>query len=180
MRPSIRYALVLLTGLGVAAGVASRLSAEKPEGHHTLVGIPGEDRFAPFAIQIHAGDTVDWVNNDTDDHTVVSNDAINTANPKNISVIVPGTVNNGGQPGVFSITFHDSGMWNYYCRFHSTPNDEYHQPFAPGPDGGIQSDKDPTLCDPAGTDHCNFGTPMMGVIVILPKHDKETEDVERQ
>ena len=74
-----------------------------------------------------------------------------------------------------SITFHDAGMWNYYCRFHSTPNDEYHQPFAPGPNGGIQSLKDPALCNPAGSDTCNFGTPMMGVITILPKHDDKDD-----
>lgn len=176
MRSPIRYLLILLVGLGAAAGIASRLSAEKPDHHHSLVGIPGEDRFTPFAIQIRAGDTVDWVNNDTDDHTVVSNDAINTAGPHNINVVVPGTDSNGGKPGVFSITFHDPGMWNYYCRFHSTPNDEYHQPFAPGPDGGIQGTKDPTLCDPAGTDTCNFGTPMMGVITIMPRHDDDHGD----
>jgi len=171
MRLRVRGLLLLTLGLAVLVGVASRLSAEKAKSHHTLVGIPAEDRFAPFAIQIRQGDTVDWVNNDTDDHTVVSNDAINTANPKNIDVIVPGTDSNGGQPGTFSITFHDPGIWNYYCRFHSTLNDEYHQPFAPGPRGGIQTTKDPSMCDPAGSDTCDFGTPMMGVITILPHHE---------
>jgi plastocyanin len=174
MRSRTRSLLLFVLGLGVAVGLASRLRAddEHHHQHHTVVGVPGEDRFVPFAIQIHAGDTVDWVNSDTDDHTVVSNDALNTAGPQNVNVVVVGTDHNNGNPGTFSITFHDAGMWNYYCRFHSTPNDEYHQPFAPGPDGGIQTDKDPALCDPAGTDHCNFGTPMMGVIVILPHgHD---------
>jgi plastocyanin len=175
MRKPIRRVLLVLLGLGVLVAAASRLPADKPASHHKLVGIPGEDRFAPFAIQIHAGDTVDWVNSDTDDHTVVSNDAINTVGPKNIDVIVPGTDSNGGQPGTFSITFHHAGMWNYYCRFHSTPNDEYHQPFAPGPDGGIQTTKDPTLCSPAGTDTCDFGTPMMGVITVLPNHGDDDE-----
>jgi plastocyanin len=38
--------------------------------------MPEEDRFTPFALTIHAGDTVQWVNNDTDDHTVVSARAV--------------------------------------------------------------------------------------------------------
>jgi len=182
MHPRIRSLLLLLVGVAAVAGIASRLSADNPHSHHVLVGIPGEDRFAPFAIQIQAGDTVDWVNSDTDDHTVVSNDAINTANPQNIDVVVPGTDSNNGNPGVFSITFHDPGMWNYYCRFHSTPNTEYNQPFAPGPNGGIQTDKDPSKCNPPGspTDTCDFGTPMMGVIMIMPHgHGDAPVKVER-
>jgi plastocyanin len=180
MRPRIRLLLLLVLAVGAIALVATRLRADNPHNHHTVVGVPGEDRFVPFAIQIHTGDTVDWVNSDTDDHTVVSNDAINTANPQNINVVVPGTDHNNGNPGIFSITFHQAGMWNYYCRFHSTPNMENHQPFAPGPNGGIQTDKDPTLCDPAGTDTCDFGTPMMGVVVILPKHEDDTQSLERR
>lgn len=179
MRTRTRSLLLVLVGVAAAAGLSSRLRADDDHHrHHVVVGIPGEDRFSPFAIQIHPGDTVDWINSDTDDHTVVSNDAVNTAGPKNVDVVVPGTDHNNGNPGVFSITFHDVGMFNYYCRFHSTPNDEYHQPFAPGPDGGIQTQKDPTLCDPAGTDTCDFGTPMMGVVVIVPKHE-DTQNVER-
>jgi plastocyanin len=178
MRSPVRPLFLVLLSFGVLAGVGSRLSAERPQSHHVLVSIPEQDRFYPFAIQIQAGDTVDWVNSDTDDHTVVSNDALNTANPKNVDVVVLGTVNNGGQPGVFSITFHDSGIWNYYCRFHSmVMDDQFHQPFAPGPRGGIQTEKDPTLCDPPGTDTCNFGTPMMGVITILPHHSEDTVSV---
>ena len=169
---SVRQLLVLVLAVVAAAAVASRLAAEKTHGHHhKLVAIPSEDRFSPFAIQIRAGDTVDWVNNDTDDHTVVSNDAVNTAGPKSVDMIIPGTDNNGGKPGTFSITFHEAGMWNYFCRFHSTPNTEFHQPFAPGPDGGIQTTKVPSLCSPPGSDTCNFGTPMMGVIAILPRED---------
>jgi hypothetical protein len=44
---------------------------------------------------------------------------------------------------------------------------------SPGPKGGIQGEKDPTACNPAGTDTCNFGTPMMGVITVLPRHHDE-------
>jgi plastocyanin len=40
-----------------------------------MVIVPEEDRFTPFALTIHPGETVRWVNEDTDDHTVVSDDA---------------------------------------------------------------------------------------------------------
>ena len=34
--------------------------------------VPDEDRFTPFAITVRVGQTVQWVNQDTDDHTLVS------------------------------------------------------------------------------------------------------------
>jgi|RhiMetdeSRZDD1v2_1073273.scaffolds.fasta_scaffold02750_7 plastocyanin len=176
MRSPNRFPRLALVVLASLAALTARSSADdddhKPK-HHQLVSIPGEDRFTPFAMTIHVGDTVDWINDDTDDHTVVSDDAVNTAGPAGINVLITGTDKNGGQPGPpFSITFHDAGQWVYFCRFHSVP-DTFHQPNSPGPDGGIQDTKDPSKCDPAGTDTCNFGTPMMGVITILPRHHDE-------
>jgi plastocyanin len=44
-----------------------------------MVIVPGEDRFTPFAQTIRPGESVTWENDDTDDHTVVSDDAFNTA-----------------------------------------------------------------------------------------------------
>ena len=92
---------------------------------------------------------------DTDDHTVVSDDFFNTAGHNGTDVLIPGTDNNAGQPGTFTLRFNHPGTFVYYCRFHSHLDDA-HQPKAPGPDGGIQ--------DPNG----NFGTPMMGIITVLP------------
>ena len=126
-----------------------------PTTHHQVI-VPEEDRFKPFSLTIHAGDSVEWINTDTDDHTVVSNDFFNTTGDKNVDMVIPGTDGNGGIPGKFKLKFTKPGVFNYYCRFHSMLDDE-HQPTAPGPDGGIQ---DPT----SG----NFGTPMMGVITVLP------------
>jgi hypothetical protein len=118
-----------------------------------MVIVPGEDRFLPFTLTIRAGESVEWVNNDTDDHTVVSNDAFNTAGHQGLNVILPGTDSNGGQPGTLTLHFTHPGTFAYYCRFHSHL-DEDNQPVAPGPDGGIQ--------DP----NSNFGTPMMGEITF--------------
>ena len=175
--PALSLLVPSLVLLAYAALPATPVAAqEDPARLHRLIAVPHEDRFLPFAITIHVGDTVEFVNTDADDHTVVSDDALNSAGPRNVDVVIPGTGEEeakGKDP--FRITFHDSGVWVYYCRFHSHL-DEHDQPAAPGPDGGIQTEKDPTMCDPAGTDTCNFGTPMMGVISILPRRHHGDED----
>src|SRR5207249_10385718 len=112
------------------------------------VTIPDSDRFTPFAVTIHAGDSVRWVNHDSDDHTVVSDDAFDTAGHRGTDMMVP-------SGGTFTLHFSHPGTFVYYCRFHAHL-DNFHQPAAPGPDGGIQ--------DPNG----NFGTPMNGIITVLP------------
>jgi len=110
--------------------------------------VPDEDRFTPFAITVRVGQPVVWINNDTDDHTVVSNDIFNTAGHRGINVLLKA---NGGK---FVLVFRHAGMFPFYCRFHSVL-DADSQPKAPGPDGGIQ--------DSNG----NFGTPMNGVITVV-------------
>jgi plastocyanin len=111
--------------------------------------VPGEDRFTPFAITIRVGQKVTWVNNDTETHYVVSNDAFNTAGHRGVNQAVPAN-------GKFTLTFKHAGVFPFYCRLHATL-DADNQPKAPGPDGGIQ--------DSDG----NFGTPMNGVITVLDK-----------
>ncbi len=110
--------------------------------------VPLEDRFIPFAITVRVGQKVQWINNDADDHTVVSDDAFNTAGHRGVNVILPA---NGG---TYTLTFNHPGVFPFYCRFHAML-DADNQPIAPGPDGGIQ--------DPNG----NFGTPMNGVVTVL-------------
>jgi plastocyanin len=118
------------------------------------VNIPDEDRFAPFALTIHIGDSVKWINNDTDDHTVVAVGRFTTTDHRSVDRLILGTDNNGGQPGTLTLTFHQAGRFVYHCRFHSKLN-SHGQPVAPGPRGGIQDSKG------------NFGTPMMGVITVV-------------
>jgi plastocyanin len=118
--------------------------------------VPEEDRFTPFAQTIHAGDSVKWINMDTDDHTVVSDDFFNNAGHRGVNLLLVGTDNNGGHPGTVTLVFPRPGTFVYYCRFHAHL-DEDHQPAAPGPKGGIE--------DADG----NHGTPMMGVITVLPR-----------
>jgi plastocyanin len=141
---------VALVSLGVvtanAHGQGSTLSTNDGTTHR--VTIPDEDRFTPFALTIHVGDRVKWINNDSDDHTVVSDDAFDTAGHKGTDHLIPA---NGG---TFVLRFRHSGMFVYYCRFHAHL-DSFNQPVAPGPDGGIQDNNG------------NFGTPMSGVITVL-------------
>jgi len=138
-----------------AAAVLARQGAASPNVSGVQVTMPDTDQFQPFAVTIHAGQTVQWVNQDTDDHTVVSDDAFNTAGHLGVNQIVVGTDNNGGQPGKFQLTFNHPGTFVYYCRFHSHL-DKVNQPIAPGPRGGIQAANG------------NFGTPMMGIVTVLP------------
>jgi plastocyanin len=110
--------------------------------------VPDEDRFIPFAITVRVGQPVVWINNDADDHTVVSDDAFNTAGHRGTNVLLKA---NGGK---FVLVFKHPGVFPFYCRFHAMLDAE-NQPKAPGPDGGIQ--------DPNG----NYGTPMNGVITVV-------------
>ena len=145
----------------VGAGGQSVLAHEGRGRMHEQVIVPEEDRFTPFSLTIRAGDSVEWINEDTDDHTVVSDDFFNSAGNEGTNHILPGTENNGGQPSTFVLRFKHPGTFVYFCRFHAQL-DAAHQPTAPGPDGGIQ--------DP---ETGNFGTPMMGVITVLSDDDND-------
>jgi len=149
--------LVALFMGGVSGSAAKDRGKNDHEVH--VVTVPEADRFTPFAITIHRGDTVKWNNNDTDDHTVVSDDAVNSGGPLNVDHLLQGTDALNGQPGTFEIRFSNDGTFVYYCRFHSML-DSFNQPIAPGPEGGIQGG------NPLSPN--NFGTPMMGVITVLP------------
>jgi len=158
--PSFLWTVTIFAG-AVLLGGARPSDAKKPAPSCAQqVIVPGEDRFFPLALTIRAGDCVQWVNQDTDDHTVVSDDAFNTAGNKGTDHLLPGTDSNGGQPGTFVLRFNKSGTFVYYCRFHSHLDGDS-QPVAPGPDGGIQ--------DASG----NFGTPMMGVITVKPHGEND-------
>ena len=113
------------------------------------VKVPHADRFTPYGITVHVGDRVKWVNTDTDDHTVVADSAFDTAGHKGTNSRLKA---NGG---TLSLRFKHPGTFVYYCRFHARL-DSFQQPVAPGPEGGIQGSRG------------NFGTPMSGVITVLP------------
>ncbi len=154
-RKAIAVSIAILLVLALLVPVSAAL-ADRPSAH--VVTVPEEDRFDPYVMVIRAGQQVTWINQDTDDHTIVSNDFFTTTNHKGTDVLFKGTDSNGGKPGQFTLRFDKPGVFAYYCRFHAHL-DANHQPVAPGPDGGIQ--------DANG----NFGTPMNGVIIVLPGND---------
>ncbi len=142
--------LTLLTGSSASVASSTR-------EHRHVILIPEADKFVPYHLTIEVGDRVTWVNNDTDDHTIVSDDAFNTDGHHGLDHLIPGTDDNGGKPGIFKLKFDHPGTFVYYCRFHAHL-DADSQPVAPGPDGGIQ--------DANG----NFGTPMNGIISVTDSH----------
>jgi plastocyanin len=151
-------ATIVILGLALLmflVAAAPSPTTQPAQAIHNQVIVPGEDRFTPFAQTIHAGEAVRWINMDTDDHSVVSDDTFNTAGNRGVNIVLKGTDNNNGKPGMLVLHFGHPGTFVYYCRFHAHLDSDK-QPVAPGPDQGIQ--------DADG----NFGTPMMGVITVLP------------
>lgn len=140
---SVVAALIAIGAITAGAGGAAKRS------ERVRVNVPLADRFVPFATTVHVGDVVRWVNNDEDDHTVVSDDAFNTTGHLGTDELI------GGDGGKLTLTFHHPGTFVYYCRFHAKL-DHANQPVAPGPDGGVQANNG------------NFGTPMSGVVTVLP------------
>ena len=146
-------AFLFIIGALVAIGAIGAIAAAADDNPKVkVVTVPPSDRFTPFALTVRPGDVVRWVNNDEDDHRVVSDDAFNTAGHKGLDALLT------ADGGTFRLRFDHPGTFVFYCRFHARL-DEFNQPVAPGPDGGIQ--------DSSG----NFGTPMSGVITVLPKND---------
>src|SRR5258706_13245146 len=99
------------------------LSQNAPKGNHAPIRqiiVPLEDRFTPFAITVRVGQPVVWVNNDADDHTVVSDDAFNTAGHRGTDFLLP---SNGGQ---FTLVSKQSGVFPFSCRFHTRPDPNSH------------------------------------------------------
>jgi plastocyanin len=139
----VAAALAVLAALGAIGAGASSSTTHR-------VNVPDADRFTPYSLTIHAGDSVHWVNHDGDAHSVVADNAFVTAGNKGVNRILKP---DGGDT---TLHFSHPGTFVYYCRFHSHLN-RFNQPIAPGPDGGIQDS------------HGNFGTPMTGVITVLPR-----------
>jgi plastocyanin len=146
----------------LSGAVARPVGAKASAPRHTVT-VPEADKFTPFAITVHVGDVVTWVNRDTDDHTVVSDDAFNTAGHKGLDRLLVGTDANHGRPGTFQLRFDHPGTFVYFCRFHAHL-DADNQPVAPGPQGGIK--------DANG----NLGTPMMGIVTVLGAGEQDNNN----
>lgn len=152
-RPKLLALLAIVPLAATVPVVTAASSGANEQSHVQRIASPSTDKFVPFTATVHVGQEVQWVNRDTDDHTLVSDDAFNTAGHRGLNVLIPGTDNNNGKAGRVTLRFRHTGTFVYFCRFHSHLDGD-NQPVAPGPDGGIQ--------DAQG----NFGTPMMGVVTV--------------
>ena len=77
-----------------------------------ITGINGDSSYSPNPIQIEKGQTITWYNGDTISHTVTSgNDGDKDAGEAfDSNAIIPNQY--------YSLTFDDSGTYNYYCIYH--------------------------------------------------------------
>lgn len=101
-------AVLLFAGAAMLSPLIHRGAVQAAAG--VLVTIPG-DNYAPAAVMIEAGQTVTWINKDTDPH---------------VTTTVPGTpqaftlVHAPGKPVSFKFT--KPGVYPYYCLDHATFN----------------------------------------------------------
>ncbi len=101
---ALGFVLFLLPACG--GGSAPAIGASAPS--KATVIIPKADRFEPFLLELAAGGTVTFKNEDTDGHTVV---AMPTDPTDFKFLVLPGHE--------VSYTFNQSGVYGYYCDAHS-------------------------------------------------------------
>ncbi len=103
MQRLVIIASLLLIALLASPSVATVLARAQAEE----ITISIEDfAFAPDTIEVPAGTTVTWTNNDGVPHTVTADDG----------AFDSGTLNSGAS---FSVTFDEPGTYAYHCAFHS-------------------------------------------------------------
>jgi glucose/arabinose dehydrogenase len=75
-------------------------------------GIEGDRSYSPDPIEIAEGQTITWYNGDSISHTVTSgeDDDTDSGSEFDSDAIIPNQR--------YSITFDDSGEYNYYCIYH--------------------------------------------------------------
>jgi len=98
--------VVLTASCGGSSGSSGGSTAGLPST--ARITIPKADRFEPFLLEIAAGGTVTFTNQDTDAHTVVSM----PTDPVDFKLLVE-TGKSVKQ------TFSQSGIYGYYCDAHS-------------------------------------------------------------
>jgi plastocyanin len=98
--------MAVLSGCGSAANSASPTGASLPSS--VTVTIPKADRFEPFLVEIAAGGSVTFKNEDADAHTVVSMPT-DPADFKLLAMPSQSVTQSFTQPGIYG----------YYCDAHS-------------------------------------------------------------
>jgi plastocyanin len=109
MRTVVRLlvGLALATGVVVGLGACAPAAADAAPVAATSVDLPPSYKFAPVAITVKAGSTVDWTNDDHFTHSVQFLDGGLPADPL---VMDPGQA--------VSFTFATPGTYHYQCHLH--------------------------------------------------------------
>jgi len=96
--------LLSVAALALASVSAAPAGKAKDEESHTVT--IKDLKYDPAKMSIKAGQTVTWINKDTNDHTVIgdSNDAFKSENL--------------GSGDTFKYTFKDPGKYPYHCKYH--------------------------------------------------------------
>jgi plastocyanin len=111
----MRYAYLMFLTVLVAAVVALGPGSGTPNmarasDHGTTITIPGDD-YSPPVLVINVGETVTWVNKDSDPHVTTSVPGA----PESFTVVT-----GAGKTGRF--TFTKAGVYQYYCSTHAAYN----------------------------------------------------------
>lgn len=103
--------LSILLGMLASCGSPSSTATSSSGSNlpsKAAVTIPKADRFEPFLLEIGAGGTVTWTNQDADTHTIVSM----PTDPVDFKLVV--------MPGKsVTETFTQPGIYGYFCDAHS-------------------------------------------------------------
>jgi plastocyanin len=117
--PSMTSTMTMPSGSSSTNSNSTTTKVSIVSGASTL----GEKAFSPNPVTIKEGDTVMWINNDNQFHTVTSGD------PSSSGGAVIGKVFDSGLSGpnaltakgkTFSHTFNEKGEFSYFCRLHPT------------------------------------------------------------
>jgi len=101
-------AIAILASCGGASGASNSSGSGASLPSTASVTIPKADRFEPFLVEIAAGGTVTFTNQDSDAHTVVSM----PTDPVDFKMLVASGTS-------VKLTFDQPGMYGYYCDAHS-------------------------------------------------------------
>ncbi len=77
-----------------------------------IAGIKGDQSYSPNPIRIESGQTITWYNGDSISHTVTSgqDNSVDEGDEFDSNAIIPNQQ--------YSLTFEDSGEFDYYCIYH--------------------------------------------------------------
>lgn len=119
----VLLSVLLLVGCGTTVTAAppravstnTPIPVVEPQSHEII--IPHTDIFAPYIVVTNVGDTVNWSNDDTMLHTIVSGATTEggAINPIQFQFVLPA----GKQTG---IVLRQAGVYYYYCAVHASLN----------------------------------------------------------